>query len=44
MIILLIVLLLLFGFGGYRFGGPVMGGSLGTIVLIILILYLFGVF
>jgi hypothetical protein len=43
MIILLIVLILVFGFGGYRLGpglGYYGGGGVGTILLIVLILYL----
>lgn len=43
MILLVILLILLFGFGGYRCGGPVWGGGLvGTILIILLILWLLG--
>jgi hypothetical protein len=44
MLILIILLVLVFGgFGGYRTWGPMGGGvSIGTILLIFLILYLCG--
>jgi hypothetical protein len=42
MLILLIALLLVFGFGGYRLGGPFLhvGGGLSLLILIIIILLL----
>ncbi len=45
MIVLLIILLIVFGFGGYRLGGPDYGpySGVGTILLVLLILFLLGV-
>jgi hypothetical protein len=42
MLIILIVLLLVFGLGGFHLGGPYMygGGGIGLIILIIIILLL----
>ena len=47
MLILLLVLLLVFGVGGYRLGGPesgplYAGSGLGLVLLIILLLYVTG--
>jgi hypothetical protein len=42
-LLLIVVLLLLFGGGGFALGGPRWGGiSVGTILLIVLIVYLLG--
>ena len=39
-IIMLIILLLLFGVGGFLFGGPILGGgALGLILLVSLMIY-----
>lgn len=44
LILLIIVLLLLFGGGGHYFGGfPGLGGGIGTVLFIVLILWLLGV-
>ena len=37
LVVLLIILLLLFGGGGFYLGGPRVGGSLGGLILLILI-------
>ena len=47
MILLIIILLLVFGFGGYRYGGPDYGvqyggGGIGLVLIVLLILYLLG--
>lgn len=44
LLILLIVLLLIFGFGGYRMGGPYLygGSGLSILILILIILLLTG--
>jgi hypothetical protein len=44
LLIVLILLILLLGGGGWYAGGPRVGGTLGTILVIILILYLLGMF
>lgn len=44
LLVLLIVLALVFGVGGHAYGGPAWGGGgLGTVLVIILILWLLGV-
>ena len=47
LILIIVVLLLLFGGGGYygynRFGGAGLGGALGTLLIVLLILWLLGV-
>lgn len=47
MLVVLIVLLLLFGVGGYSYGGPTRGyyyggSGIGIVLLVILLLYLTG--
>ena len=47
MLVVLIVLLVVFGFGGYSVGGPERGyayggGGIGVVLLIVLLLYLTG--
>ena len=42
LLIILIVLLLVGVPGGWRYGGPYMGGGVGLVVLILLILVLMG--
>ena len=42
LLIILIVLLLIGVPGGWRYGGPYMGGGVGLVVLILLILVLMG--
>ena len=45
LILVIVILVLLFGGGGFYMGGPRGGGiSLGAVLLIILVLYLLGVF
>ena len=45
LILVIVVLVLLFGGGGFYFGGSRGGGiSLGAVLLILLVLYLLGVF
>lgn len=44
-ILIILVVLLLFGGGGYAGYGPVGGGiGLGTVLVVLLVLYLLGVF
>ena len=47
MILILVILILVFGVGGYRYGGPdngtlYGGGGIGLILIVLLILYLTG--
>lgn len=46
MLVILIVVLLVLAFGGFRFAGPgngpYVGGGLGFVIVILLILYLLG--
>ena len=37
---ILIVILLCGTFGGYRYGGPVIGGGVGGLILLVLIVWL----
>jgi hypothetical protein len=43
LLLLVLVLFLVFGCGGFYFGGPIVGGSgLGLILLVCLIIFLMG--
>lgn len=43
LVVVLLILVLVFGTGGYYSGGPVFaGGSIGLVLLIVLVLYLLG--
>lgn len=48
LLLVILIVLLVFGFGGYRLGGPERGyhyggGGIGLVLLILLVLYLLGV-
>lgn len=42
LLILLIILFVVGPYGGYRYGGPYLGGGVGLVLLIVLLVYLFG--